>query len=63
MTGSTPAQAGQRLLELPGIDPWTASYLTVRTMRDPDTFAQGDLVARKALGNVTTAQARMLSAR
>jgi 3-methyladenine DNA glycosylase/8-oxoguanine DNA glycosylase len=63
LDGQHPAQARRRLLELPGIGPWTADYLTVRALRDPDTFAAGDLVVRRALGNVTTAQARTLSAR
>lgn len=63
LAGQPPEQARRRLLELPGIGPWTADYLTVRALRDPDTFAAGDLVVRRALGNVTAAQARTLSAR
>ncbi|MFB6988702.1 DNA-3-methyladenine glycosylase family protein [Streptomyces sp. NPDC056178] len=46
------------LLELPGIGPWTADYLTVRALQHPDIFAPGDLVARRALGSVTADQAR-----
>ena len=38
------------LLDVPGIGPWTADYLLVRALQHPDTFAPGDLVARRALG-------------
>lgn len=41
-------EARRALLALPGIGPWTADYLTVRAMQHPDTFAPGDLVARRA---------------
>jgi 3-methyladenine DNA glycosylase/8-oxoguanine DNA glycosylase len=63
LNGHDPGQAREQLLDLPGIGPWTADYLTVRALRDPDTFAPGDLVARRALGNVTAAQARALADR
>ncbi|MEV6522398.1 AlkA N-terminal domain-containing protein [Longispora sp. NPDC051575] len=44
------ADARRLLLDIPGIGPWTADYLLVRALRHPDTFAPGDLVARRALG-------------
>lgn len=34
---------------LPGIGPWTASYLALRVLNHPDAFPHGDLVLRKAL--------------
>lgn len=34
---------------LPGIGPWTASYLALRGLSYPDVFPGGDLVLRKAL--------------
>lgn len=34
---------------LPGIGPWTASYLALRVLSHPDAFPHGDLVLRKAL--------------
>lgn len=34
---------------LPGIGPWTASYLALRVLGYPDVFPGGDLVLRKAL--------------
>ena len=63
LNGDDPAQAMRQLLELRGIGPWTAGYLTVRALRAPDAFATGDLVARRALGGVTVAQARAMAAR
>lgn len=44
------ADARSLLLGIPGIGPWTADYLLVRALQHPDTFAPGDLVARRALG-------------
>lgn len=50
LVGMSPAQARRLLLDIPGIGPWTADCLLVRVLQDPDTFASGDLVARRALG-------------
>lgn len=36
---------------LPGIGPWTASYLALRALGYPDVFPGGDLVLRKALAS------------
>jgi 3-methyladenine DNA glycosylase/8-oxoguanine DNA glycosylase len=63
LNGRDPAQAIRRLNALPGLGPWTAVYLSVRVLRAPDTFAPGDLVARPAVGAVTSAQARAMAAR
>ncbi|MBF6621306.1 MAG: DNA-3-methyladenine glycosylase 2 family protein [Patulibacter sp.] len=38
-----------RLLALPGIGPWTAGYVQLRALRDPDVFLASDLVVRRAL--------------
>lgn len=48
---------------LPGIGPWTASYLALRVLGHPDVFPHGDLVLRKALSSpdlstITPAKAR-----
>ncbi|MEZ5398270.1 MAG: AlkA N-terminal domain-containing protein [Bryobacteraceae bacterium] len=40
-----------RLLTLPGIGPWTAQYIAMRALREPDAFPAGDLGLRKALGS------------
>lgn len=49
------------LLAVPGIGPWTADYLALRLLGDPDAFPAGDLVLRRALGRVTTARAEEAS--
>jgi AraC family transcriptional regulator, regulatory protein of adaptative response / DNA-3-methyladenine glycosylase II len=38
-----------RLLALPGIGPWTASYIRMRALSDPDAFLPGDAGVLKAL--------------
>jgi AraC family transcriptional regulator of adaptative response / DNA-3-methyladenine glycosylase II len=38
-----------RLLALPGIGPWTASYIAMRALRDNDAFLASDLGVRHAL--------------
>jgi AraC family transcriptional regulator of adaptative response / DNA-3-methyladenine glycosylase II len=39
-----------RLLEIPGIGPWTAQYVAMRALREPDAFPSGDLGLLRALG-------------
>jgi AraC family transcriptional regulator of adaptative response / DNA-3-methyladenine glycosylase II len=36
------------LLAMPGVGPWTADYLRMRTMSDPDVLLATDLVVRRA---------------
>lgn len=38
-----------RLRALPGIGPWTASYIAMRALGDPDAYPIGDLGLRRAL--------------
>ena len=38
-----------RLLALPGIGPWTASYIAMRALRDSDAFLASDLGVKHAL--------------
>jgi AraC family transcriptional regulator, regulatory protein of adaptative response / DNA-3-methyladenine glycosylase II len=38
-----------RLLALPGIGPWTASYISMRALRDTDAFLASDLGVKHAL--------------
>ena len=42
------AAARAALLALPGIGPWTADYLGLRALGDPDAFPAGDLVLRQS---------------
>lgn len=37
------------LTAIPGIGPWTASYVAMRALRDPDVFLPGDVGVRNAL--------------
>jgi AraC family transcriptional regulator of adaptative response / DNA-3-methyladenine glycosylase II len=43
-----PGDTAARLLELPGIGPWTVQYVAMRALRDPDAFPAGDLILRRA---------------
>ncbi|MFL6239465.1 MAG: AlkA N-terminal domain-containing protein [Actinomycetes bacterium] len=40
------------LLALPGVGPWTASYIGLRALSDPDAFLPTDLGVRHALTNL-----------
>jgi AraC family transcriptional regulator of adaptative response / DNA-3-methyladenine glycosylase II len=42
-----------RLCALPGVGPWTAHYVAMRAFHEPDAFPSGDLVLRRAAGDVT----------
>jgi len=47
--GSDRGDARTRLLALPGIGEWTAEYIAMRALRDPDAFLPSDLGVRHAL--------------
>ena len=51
----------QQLVALPGIGPWTAQYITMRTLHWPDAFPKEDIALRRILGDVTAKQADLLS--
>lgn len=42
-------QTRRQLLDLPGIGPWTADYIRMRALHDPDVFLASDLGVRHAL--------------
>ncbi|WP_432930113.1 Ada metal-binding domain-containing protein [Microbispora sp. CA-135349] len=44
-----PGDTVARLLEIPGIGPWTAGYIALRALRDPDAWPDGDLVLRRTM--------------
>ena len=50
--GSDRVAAVAKLLELPGIGPWTASYVAMRALGDPDVFLPTDLGVRNALSRL-----------
>jgi AraC family transcriptional regulator of adaptative response / DNA-3-methyladenine glycosylase II len=47
--GADRDEARRRLLEVPGVGPWTAEYIAMRALRDPDAFLPTDLGIRHAL--------------
>jgi AraC family transcriptional regulator of adaptative response / DNA-3-methyladenine glycosylase II len=47
--GADRDESEHRLLAVKGIGPWTASYIRMRALRDPDVFLATDLGARRAL--------------
>ncbi|RJL33560.1 DNA-3-methyladenine glycosylase 2 [Bailinhaonella thermotolerans] len=49
LDGGDPAETVDGLLALPGIGPWTAGYIAMRALRDPDAFPAGDLALRNAM--------------
>jgi AraC family transcriptional regulator of adaptative response / DNA-3-methyladenine glycosylase II len=42
----------RRLLALPGIGPWTADYVALRALGDPDVFLPTDVGVRHALARL-----------
>ena len=46
--GTDPTELRATLLALPGIGPWTAEYVALRALRDPDAFLPTDLGIRRA---------------
>jgi AraC family transcriptional regulator of adaptative response / DNA-3-methyladenine glycosylase II len=56
-----PEETIARLMNLPGIGPWTAQYMAMRALRWPDAFPKEDLVVRRSLGGVTAGEAESLS--
>jgi AraC family transcriptional regulator of adaptative response / DNA-3-methyladenine glycosylase II len=51
--------AGTRrdLLALPGVGPWTADYIALRALGDPDVFMSSDLGVRHGLGRMGLTEA------
>ncbi len=47
--GADPDEVVARLVALPGVGAWTASYVALRALGDPDVFLPGDLGVRRAL--------------
>jgi AraC family transcriptional regulator of adaptative response / DNA-3-methyladenine glycosylase II len=46
--GADPVELRASLVALPGIGPWTAEYVAMRALRDPDAFMPTDLGIRRA---------------
>lgn len=41
--GADPAELRARLVALPGVGPWTAAYVAMRVLGDPDAWLTGDV--------------------
>jgi AraC family transcriptional regulator, regulatory protein of adaptative response / DNA-3-methyladenine glycosylase II len=41
--GADPVAVRERLLAIPGVGPWTAEYVALRALADPDAFPAGDV--------------------
>jgi AraC family transcriptional regulator of adaptative response / DNA-3-methyladenine glycosylase II len=59
--GAQPGEAIARLAALPGVGPWTAHYIAMRSLRWPDAFPKEDVAARRALGGVSAGAAEAAS--
>ena len=47
--GSNRDENGRQLMGLRGIGPWTASYVAMRALGDPDAFLPQDLGVKQAI--------------
>jgi AraC family transcriptional regulator of adaptative response / DNA-3-methyladenine glycosylase II len=62
--GTDPEATREALLAIPGIGPWTAAYIAMRALREPDALPGGDLVLRRmAAGGAGAIPERALVAR
>jgi len=50
--GADRAEVREQLVALPGIGPWTAEYVAMRALGDPDAFPASDLGIRHALAKL-----------
>ncbi len=50
------SKSASALRALSGIGPWTAEYVSMRAIGEPDAFPSGDLVLRRMAGDVTARQ-------
>jgi len=56
--GADPAEVADGLLRLPGIGPWTAAYVAMRALGDPDAFLPTDLGVIRGLERVGIGRSR-----
>lgn len=59
--GADVERTREALEAIPGIGPWTSSYIAMRALRWPDAFPDNDLVVLKAMGETRAARARARS--
>lgn len=59
--GGNPEETIARLVQIPGIGPWTAHYIAMRALRWPDAFPKEDVAVQNNLGKVTAKKAEEMS--
>jgi AraC family transcriptional regulator of adaptative response / DNA-3-methyladenine glycosylase II len=47
---SDPARVVEALQQIPGVGAWTAAYIAMRGLAEPDAFPSGDLILRRLTG-------------
>lgn len=52
--GASSDEVERALLELPGIGPWTAGYVALRGLGEPDAFPSGDLIIQRRASSCET---------
>ena len=61
--GPDAEEVAGRLLELPGIGPWTSQYIALRALRLQDAFPDSDLGLRRAMGGISAIALRRAAER
>jgi len=59
--GASLEETIERLMELTGIGPWTAHYIAMRALAEPDAFPHTDLGLRKAAAAIGIEPAKLLA--
>ncbi|HEY4134555.1 MAG TPA: AlkA N-terminal domain-containing protein [Alphaproteobacteria bacterium] len=59
--GADPDAVIARLMDMPGIGPWTAHYMAMRILRWPDAFPKEDVAVLNNLGGITPKEAEAMS--
>ena len=50
--GADPVELQRALLALPGVGPWTAGYVAMRALGDPDAFIASDLGVKRSIARL-----------
>jgi AraC family transcriptional regulator of adaptative response / DNA-3-methyladenine glycosylase II len=61
--GGSPDAVRAALVEISGVGAWTAEYVALRALGEPDAFPTADLVLRRAAGGSRALAERELAAR
>lgn len=60
-SGLNPETIMDRLVQVPGIGPWTAHYIAMRALHWPDAFPRDDVAVRNNLGKASWKQIEVIS--